>query len=85
MGIMNQVGACLHGRSISQSIKIALPERDVRIWQLEDQQVVVIESKPNGTFVGFHIDKRPYARVKGIYKRMATLSKKRGANANASL
>ncbi len=82
MGVMKQMGACLKGRSICQSTKVALPEKEVRIWQLDDQQVVVIESAPNGPFLDFHIEDKPYGRVKGVYKRLATLSKKGGKNAS---
>lgn len=78
MGIIREIGECLHGREINQSAKVALPDREVHIWELDDHEVVVIEKKPGGVFLDFRVEDKPYGRVKGAYKRRATMSKKGG-------
>lgn len=81
MGIIREIGATLKRRSINRSTKVALPDREVHIWELSDKEVIVVEKKPGGAFIEFHVENKPYGRVKGAYKRRATLSNRRGNHA----
>lgn len=81
MGMFWEIGMWRKSRPIRRSIKVRLPEKDVTLWELDDADVGVIETKPMGGILSFHVENRPYGVVKGNVKRLATrLRKKEDSN-----
>lgn len=76
MSIIKQLSAWQKARQPLRKAKVTFPDKDVFIWEAADADVGVIEKRPGGRFLDFHVENRPFGVVKGVYKRRATLMRK---------
>lgn len=77
MGVIGDIALWRKAHEIKRSAKVALPDgMEVHIWELDNAEVGVFEKdKPQGGFLRFHTEDKPFGVVKGAYKRRATMMK----------